>query len=88
MFRAEGFRPLDVIRKAVWNDEEIPFWYRQNILLFVKEDRLAELELGEVLPQTVPPEEYLLLIRRLRQPSVRYALLALCRAVRRRLGTG
>jgi SAM-dependent methyltransferase len=41
-FAAQGYRPLDVIRRRLWDDEEIPFWYRQNLILFVTSERWDE----------------------------------------------
>lgn len=40
LFRKRGYVPVDCIRSKIWNDKRIEFWYRQNILLFVKEDYL------------------------------------------------
>lgn len=34
-FRAQGYELFDVLRPRIWDDREIPYWYRQNILLFV-----------------------------------------------------
>jgi SAM-dependent methyltransferase len=36
-FRARGYEPFDVIRPAVWDDDEIRWWFRQNTILYVKE---------------------------------------------------
>jgi SAM-dependent methyltransferase len=36
-FRARGFLPIDTIRKKIWGRDDIPVWYRQNILLFCTE---------------------------------------------------
>jgi hypothetical protein len=41
-FAAEGYVPVDAIRRHVWDDERVSFFYAQNILLFVKKSRLAE----------------------------------------------
>lgn len=46
-FAARGFSPLDFIRMHIWDDESIPYWYRQNIVLFVREEKLSELRLPE-----------------------------------------
>lgn len=35
-FRARGFVPFDVLRHALWNDDRIAPWYRQNMLLFFR----------------------------------------------------
>jgi glycosyltransferase involved in cell wall biosynthesis/SAM-dependent methyltransferase len=37
-FRRHGFATLDLIRPLIWDDAQIPVWYRQNILLMAKED--------------------------------------------------
>jgi SAM-dependent methyltransferase len=37
-FKQNGFQALDVIRKQVWKNPEVAYWYRQNMFLFVRED--------------------------------------------------
>jgi hypothetical protein len=37
LFSQSGYHPLDVIRPIIWNDERVPFWYRQNIILFAND---------------------------------------------------
>lgn len=44
LFAERGYVPLDFIRGMIWNDEGIPFWYRQNTLLFVREQRLDQVD--------------------------------------------
>jgi SAM-dependent methyltransferase len=34
LFRKEDFIPLDIIRPKIWDDDNIYFWYRQNIVVF------------------------------------------------------
>lgn len=41
-FQAAGFVPLDCVRWQIWNDERVAWWYVQNLLVFVKETRLAD----------------------------------------------
>jgi hypothetical protein len=36
-FRDRGYEPFDIIRPAVWDNEDVKWWFRQNTLLFVKE---------------------------------------------------
>jgi hypothetical protein len=31
---------VDCIRKRIWNNEKVEWWYAQNMLLFVREDYL------------------------------------------------
>jgi SAM-dependent methyltransferase len=42
LFEARGYVAFDVIRAAVWNDDDVEFWYRQNTILYVRHDRLNE----------------------------------------------
>ncbi len=37
-FAAHGYQPLDVIRHRVWGDDELLVHYRQNPILFVRDD--------------------------------------------------
>ena len=54
IFRDNGYQSYDIFRGALWGDERIEWWYRQNILLFVNNEigdkiinpkQLRELEL-------------------------------------------
>lgn len=36
LFAAQGYVVRDLVRDRIWLDSQIPFWYRQNILLFCK----------------------------------------------------
>jgi len=40
LFARKGFIPVDCIRKKIWDNNEVEFWYAQNILLFVRKDFL------------------------------------------------
>jgi hypothetical protein len=44
LFAAEGYGAYDLIRPKIWNDSKMPFWYRQNALLFVKKERAKEIK--------------------------------------------
>ena len=37
-FMQKDYQPIDFIRKKVWNDNRVAWWYSQNILLFVKRE--------------------------------------------------
>jgi SAM-dependent methyltransferase len=54
LFEQRGYATLDVIRPAVWSDVSIPFWYRQNTLLYVQREHLAQLR----LPATLSPRPF------------------------------
>lgn len=36
MFSERGYYMMDFIRPAIWNDSQIPVWYRQNTVVFAK----------------------------------------------------
>jgi hypothetical protein len=56
LFGAEGYAGLDVIRRRVWNDTGILFPYKQNSMLFVRHERVAELRLpAHELTAAEPP---------------------------------
>lgn len=38
LFIEKGYFPIDCIRKKIWGNDEISFWYAQNTLLFAKKD--------------------------------------------------
>jgi hypothetical protein len=41
IFAKKGYLPIDCIRQRIWNDSKIQWWYKQNILFFVKENSLV-----------------------------------------------
>ena len=41
-FAARGYVPIDCIRPNIWDDENMRIDYRQNLLLFVKQDSLSK----------------------------------------------
>jgi hypothetical protein len=44
LFERQGFRRLDPIRRHVWQDSRINWWYRQNIVLYASEAAIAKSE--------------------------------------------
>ena len=68
LFEARGFVCFDCIRKRIWSNPDVQWWYAQNILLFVRApsverySALAGLEPAN--PESLPvvhPRSYLLL---------------------------
>ena len=49
LFERKGYVPVDFIRPALWNDEKIAFHYRQNTILYSREDRIKEIKLPSLL---------------------------------------
>jgi SAM-dependent methyltransferase len=70
-FRENGYQAIDCIRKQVWQDDQVDWWYAQNILIFARKDYLADNSLlKEEFENThlsqlsvVHPRKYLDLIR-------------------------
>lgn len=38
LFREYGYLPVDLVRKRVWHNDAVDWWYAQNILLFARAD--------------------------------------------------
>ena len=43
LFGKHGFVPVDCIRRRVWDDDRVEWWYAQNTLLFASPERLDQL---------------------------------------------
>lgn len=41
-FSARGFVPVDAIRRHIWEDKKVSFFYAQNMFLFVKKEALSD----------------------------------------------
>jgi SAM-dependent methyltransferase len=54
LFADQGYVPVDCIRPQIWNDSTVPFWYRQNLLLYVRE---ADRHKYPGLAGTAPPAQ-------------------------------
>ncbi|MEO8182836.1 MAG: methyltransferase domain-containing protein [Deltaproteobacteria bacterium] len=46
-FKSRGYRPVDLVRPKIWNNPRVSFWYRQNLLLFLKDSELQRTGLHE-----------------------------------------
>ncbi len=53
LFAGNDFECVDFVRMIVWNDGKVPYWYRQNILLYVRQSRLKDIK--EVNPCDIGP---------------------------------
>ena len=40
LFEKRGYAVIDCIRHKIWNNDNVQFWYRQNILIFLKYNEL------------------------------------------------
>ena len=83
-FQMRGYVAIDCVRKRVWNNEKVEWWYAQNMILFVKEDYLEgqpRLKKEHALSKDnqlsiVHPRLYLEKVRRTRPGSVLHVALA------------
>lgn len=41
LFRECGYVPVDAVRPAFWNNEKVAPWYRQNMLFYIRQDKVA-----------------------------------------------
>jgi SAM-dependent methyltransferase len=44
LFNEQGYDPYDTIRWRVWNNNEVDFWYSQNMLLYVSRHAAQKVE--------------------------------------------
>ena len=74
LFEEHNYAVVDCIRKEIWNDKNIQIWYRQNILIFVKRERMKDLKnttdtQGQYSALSiVHPDSYLRLVRQMNSP--------------------
>jgi hypothetical protein len=43
LFAAKGYVAVDCLRRRIWDDERVAFWYAQNLVLYVTPERLEQL---------------------------------------------
>lgn len=53
-FEGEGYVGLDVIRPRIWQDRDVAVWYRQNIMLLARRERVEDLTLAAPAAQLRP----------------------------------
>lgn len=44
LFSLNGYTCFDFLRHEIWNNEKVSWWYRQNILVFIKNTQISKLE--------------------------------------------
>lgn len=67
LFSERGYEPLDFVRRRIWGDDTIPYWYRQNLLVFARRERLGDVHIdgndsrgsGSRVNALIHPELYL-----------------------------
>jgi SAM-dependent methyltransferase len=45
IFEKFGYLPVDCIRPRIWNNSSVEFYYRQNILVFIKKENISDFPL-------------------------------------------
>ena len=45
LFEARGYEVVDCVRSSIWTDDRIPTWYRQNTFLYVRRERLSDVNI-------------------------------------------
>ncbi|MDY6994897.1 MAG: class I SAM-dependent methyltransferase [Pseudomonadota bacterium] len=48
LFLEKGFRPVDIIRNKIWNNENILPFYKQNIVLYIKDYKFNKFSFEEL----------------------------------------
>jgi SAM-dependent methyltransferase len=57
LFSSHGYRCVDCLRDIFWEDDRIAWWYRQNMFLFVANDRFSQfpkLVMESTRPRALP----------------------------------
>lgn len=61
-FIKRGFVPSLVLRDLLWNNPEVPYWYKQNLVLYVHEDlarvKAATFNLNDVCLNIIHPDKW------------------------------
>jgi len=47
LFKKQGYAPVDCIRRKVWTNPKVEYWYAQNSILYVKESDVSKYPLIE-----------------------------------------
>lgn len=42
LFNKQGYEAIDNLRPKIWSDENVDWWYRQNILMFIHKDKIKD----------------------------------------------
>ena len=42
LFLSKGYVAVDCLRRRIWDNDQIDWWYAQNIMFFVKEDQIVK----------------------------------------------
>jgi SAM-dependent methyltransferase len=90
LFAKQGYSPLDVVRPAVWENDAVERWYRQNTIIYCRDDRMVDYApriVGQPFPLSIVHPKQYVEIRQEYNVAGAFELLrdALQRAILRRL---
>lgn len=85
LFQANGFEPFDIFRGAIWDNNKVKWWYRQNTFLYVNTitnnpklnfEMLKAME--KPIPDVVHPQYYerriTNYIKQIQEPTLKFCL--------------
>jgi hypothetical protein len=67
LFAAHGYRPYDLLRDRIWWDQRLPWWQRQNVIVFAT-DRVAQANNWSTTTRSLDLAQPALLMPELREP--------------------
>jgi len=47
LFKDRGYQSFDLVRSELWNNPDVHFWYKQNLIIYVNKTRLDLISLAE-----------------------------------------
>jgi SAM-dependent methyltransferase len=50
LFARNGYAAFDLVRPQIWNDEAVPVWYRQNVILYLNPETARRLSVAPTAP--------------------------------------
>lgn len=87
-FSKYGYTPMDLIRPVIWNDQNVRYWYKQNLFVYVKIGAQMEKDFqktessGKFFVDVVHPDRYLAAISYSQRNEERYRIIKESRAYR------
>jgi len=88
LFATHEYFPVDAIRPEIWQRDDVAFWYRQNVILYLRRDRLPVDYAPPPILDVVHPDlliQYVGLMNEDRHISGREALSVVAKSVGRKL---
>jgi len=85
LFRQQGYLLCDAIRRDIWHDRRVEWWYRQNIALYAAEDVLGRSQprMHEIECESMPEWIHISVLRSREAAVSRGSLRSVCRQLPR-----